>query len=152
MLKFTLIPEGYFSQDQATDLLSRVAVLEKTDSVQSLELPCYKAVLLYAGADADARQLADMLAAAAALDRYNKVVVHLGAETVDIVLAAGDKLLGVNFWGWGGFAAHPEGHTDWRKGDDYSGDPAQEAQGLNSVYVHDTSTLSVIAGAVEKLQ
>ena len=66
--------------------------------------------------------------------------------------AAGDRLLGVNFWGWGGFAAHPEGHTDWQKGDDYSGDPAQEAQGLNSVYVHDTSTLSVIAGAVEKLQ
>ena len=65
--------------------------------------------------------------------------------------AAGDKLQGVNFWGWGGFAAHPEGHTDWRKGDDYSGDPAQEAQGLNSVYVHDTSTLSVIAGAVETL-
>lgn len=66
--------------------------------------------------------------------------------------AAGDRLLGVNFWGWGGFAAHPEGHTDWRKGDDYSGDPAQEAQGLNSVYIHDTSTLSVIADAVEKLK
>ena len=93
MLKFTLIPEGYFSQDQAADLLSRVVILEKTDSVKSLELPCYKAVLLYAGDDAAARQLADMLAAAAALDRYNKVVVHLGAEAVDIVLAAGDKLL-----------------------------------------------------------
>ena len=66
--------------------------------------------------------------------------------------AADDRLLGVNFWGWGGFAAHPEGHTDWRKGDDYSGDPAQEAQGLNSVYIHDTSTLSVIADAVEKLK
>ena len=66
--------------------------------------------------------------------------------------AAGDELLGVNFWGWGGFAAHPEGHTDWQKGDDYSGDPAQEAQGLNSVYIHDTSTLSVIADAVEKLK
>ena len=34
-----------------------------------------------------------MLAAAAALDRYNKVVVHLGEDSVDIVVAAGDKLL-----------------------------------------------------------
>ena len=34
-----------------------------------------------------------MLAAAAALDRYNKVVVHLGDDVVDIVLAAGEKLL-----------------------------------------------------------
>ena len=93
MLKFTLIPEGYFSQDQATGLLSRVAILEKTDSVKSLELPCYKAVLLYAGDQADALRLADMLSAAAALDRYNKVVVHLGADAVDIVLAAGEKLL-----------------------------------------------------------
>ena len=93
MLKFTLIPEGYFSEDQAAELLSRVAVLEKTDSVKSLELPCYKAVLLYAGDDADARRLADMLASAAALDRYNKVVVHLGDDVVDIVLAAGEKLL-----------------------------------------------------------
>lgn len=94
MLKFTLIPEGYFSPDvTAADLLSKVVVLEKTDSVKKLELPCYKAVLLYAGDDAAARRLTDMLEAAAALDCYNKVVMHVGGETADIVLAAGDKLL-----------------------------------------------------------
>ena len=76
-------------------------------------------------------------------DAYYSYVFGRVAESK----AAGDNLLGVNFWAWGGFAAHPEGHVDWQKGDDYSGDPAQEAQGLNSVYVHDTSTLSVIAGA-----
>ena len=66
MLKFTLIPEGYFPPDvKAEDLLSKVVVLEKTDSVKKLELPCYKAVLLYAGDDAAARRLADMLEAAA---------------------------------------------------------------------------------------
>ena len=93
MLKYTLIPEGYFSQDSAAELLSQVVILEKTDSVKSLELPCYKAVLLYAGDEADARCIADMLAAAAALDRYNKGVVRLGEGRVDIVVAAGDRLL-----------------------------------------------------------
>ena len=93
MLKFTLIPEAYFSPEAAADLLSKVVVLEKSDSVKSLELPCYKAVLLYAGAEGDARRIADMLEAAAALDRYNKVVVHLGERTVEIVVAAGDRLL-----------------------------------------------------------
>lgn len=93
MLKYTLIPEGYFSQSAARDLLSKVVILEKTDAVKSLELPCYKAVLLYAGDDAAARELAAMLAATAALGCYNKVVVRLGGEWVDIVVAAGDRLL-----------------------------------------------------------
>lgn len=94
MLKFTLIPEGYFPPDvKAEDLLSKVVVLEKSDSVKKLELPCYKAVLLYAGDEAAARRLADMVEAAAALDCYNKVVMHVDGKTADIVLAAGDKLL-----------------------------------------------------------
>lgn len=93
MLRYTLIPEGYFSPDKARELLSRVTVIEKSDSVKSLELPCYKAVLLYAGDDADARCLADMIAKAASLTCYNKVVMHLSAETADIVVAAGDRLL-----------------------------------------------------------
>lgn len=93
MLKYTLIPDGYFSQDAARDLLSRVVLLGKADTVKSLELPCYKAVLLYAGSEADALCLSGMLEAAAALGCYNKVVVHLGADAVDIVLAAGERLL-----------------------------------------------------------
>ena len=93
MLKYTLIPEGYFSQESATELLSQLVVLEKSAPVKSLELPCYKAVLVYAGDDAAARCIAAMLSAAAALDRYNKVVVHLAEDAVDIVVAAGERLL-----------------------------------------------------------
>lgn len=93
MLKYTLIPESFFSESAAREMLSQVVILEKDATVKSLELPCYKAVLLYAGEEADARRLAGMLEAAAALDRFNKVVVHQGAEAVDIVVAAGDKLL-----------------------------------------------------------
>lgn len=93
MLKYTLIPEGYFSEETAASLLAQVVILEKSEPVKSLELPCYKAVLVYAGDDAAARCLAGMVSAASELNRYNKVVVHLGEDAVDIVVAAGDRLL-----------------------------------------------------------
>ena len=53
-------------------------------------------------------------------------------------------------WGWGGFAK-PK-HEQWQVGDDYTGDPAQEAQGLNSVFSTDISTLAIIAGQVERMR
>lgn len=49
---------------------------------------------------------------------------------------------GCNFWAWGGFA-QPK-HEQWHVGDDYTGDPAQEPQGLNSVFISDKSTLKTI--------
>ena len=49
----------------------------------------------------------------------------------------GHEIAGANFWGWSG-SARPT-HTQWEKGDDYAGDPAQEAQGLNGVYDDDTT-------------
>lgn len=42
---------------------------------------------------------------------------------------------GCNIWAWGGFA-RPQ-HIFWEPGDDYCGDPAQEEQGLNSVFAQD---------------
>jgi mannan endo-1,4-beta-mannosidase len=60
----------------------------------------------------------------------------------------GDTLQGVNFWGWSGFAV-PQ-HTQWETGDPYTGDPAQEAQGLNGVYITDT-TVAVIREAINNL-
>lgn len=63
----------------------------------------------------------------------------------------GDLFSGVNFWGWGGLARQTPGNIYWKKGDDYCGDPAQEQQGLNSVYASDVSTLEVISEAVAKL-
>jgi hypothetical protein len=52
------------------------------------------------------------------------------------------KVAGLNFWGWAGNAS-PE-HRSWQPGDDYSGDPAQEDQGLNSVFANDSTTLKVV--------
>ena len=93
MFKYTLIPEGFFSPEKAAELLGSVVILEKSESVESLELPCYKAVLLYAGPASRARLIAGMVEAAAGLAPYNKVVVHLGGGEVDLVVAAGDRLL-----------------------------------------------------------
>lgn len=55
----------------------------------------------------------------------------------------GGELAGCNFWGWGGFAE--PSHEMWQEGDDFCGDPAQEAQGLNSVFVTDSSTVGAIS-------
>lgn len=49
---------------------------------------------------------------------------------------------GCNFWGWGG-EARPK-HEQWQVGDDYCCDPAQEQQGLNSVFDCDTATINII--------
>ena len=59
------------------------------------------------------------------------------------------KVAGANFWGWSGFAE--PAHSRWERGDDYSGDPAQEAQGLNGVYITD-STIDIIKKHNEKLR
>ena len=60
----------------------------------------------------------------------------------------GDTLQGVNFWGWSGFAVPL--HTQWETGDPYTGDPAQEAQGLNGVYAQDY-TVDIIKEAINNL-
>ena len=58
--------------------------------------------------------------------------------------ADGEPLAGVNFWGWGGYATQSAVNEFWRPGDDYCGDPAQEPQGLFSVYATDLSTVDLI--------
>lgn len=66
------------------------------------------------------------------------------------VAREGTAVKGVNFWGWGGEAV-PE-HRSWQPGDPYTGDPAQEDQGLNSVFDGDRSTLSVIERNIKKIK
>lgn len=61
----------------------------------------------------------------------------------------GGLFAGCNFWGWGGFA-QPK-HVQWQVGDDYTNDPAQEQQGLNSVFACDSTTLKIISAQVERM-
>ena len=81
---------------------------------------------------------ADMTASTRARDAYYKFVFS----------QVGGNLDGANFWGWSGFAV--PSHEQWESGDPYTGDPAQEAQGLNGVYVTD-STVGIICNATNNL-
>ena len=79
-------------------------------------------------------------------DGYYKFVFSLVADNAK----SGGKFAGCNFWGWGG-NAEPT-HEEWQPGDDYCGDPAQEAQGLNSVFYSDTTTLEVVRAAIDDIR
>ena len=81
---------------------------------------------------------ADMNASTRARDAYYKFVFS----------QVGGNLDGANFWGWSGFAV--PNHEQWESGDPYTGDPAQEAQGLNGVYITDT-TVSLIKETINNL-
>ncbi|AXG72916.1 beta-mannanase [Flavobacterium arcticum] len=50
----------------------------------------------------------------------------------------------VNFWGFAGTGKNDPNNGKWDKGEDYTTDPPQEPQGLNSVFASDTSTLTMI--------
>jgi mannan endo-1,4-beta-mannosidase len=53
-------------------------------------------------------------------------------------------LAGLNFWGFAGYAKTNQKSGKWEEGDDFSADPPQEPQGLNSVFASDSSTLHMI--------
>ncbi|MDR0829783.1 MAG: cellulase family glycosylhydrolase [Prevotellaceae bacterium] len=72
-----------------------------------------------------------------ARDIYYRYVFNLISEKKN-------GFAGCNLWAWGGFAK--PAHVFWQKGDDYAGDPAQEQQGLNSVFADD-STVEIIKEA-----
>lgn len=78
-------------------------------------------------------------------DGYYKFVFSLVADNAE----QGGRFAGCNFWGWGGYAK-PR-HEQWQVGDDYTGDPAQEQQGLNSVFITDSTTLAVVNGQVARM-
>ena len=79
-------------------------------------------------------------------DGYYKYVFSLVAENAE----KGGKFAGCNFWAWGG-RANPQ-HEQWLPGDDYTGAPAQEAQGLNSVFSTDTTTLEIVKQQVVRME
>ena len=84
----------------------------------------------------------------ASRDEYYGYVFDL----IDEDRQSGGLFAGCNFWAWGGFAEPSSEHIFWEKGDDYAGDPAQEEQGLNSVFSSDSTTIAVIKAAAQKLK
>lgn len=80
-------------------------------------------------------------------DKYYR---HVFGRIVDAA-ENGGLFAGLNFWGWGGLADQSETNLYWKPGDDYCGDPGQEQQGLNSVYVEDASTVAIIKDASDAI-
>ncbi len=65
------------------------------------------------------------------------------SHVFDIFREADSPLAGVNFWGWTNTALPP--HTVWMPGDPYTADPAQEPQGLYSVFPGEMDFRSITA-------
>ena len=82
-------------------------------------------------------------------DRYHAALYH----QVEDSARAGGALCGSNVWSWGGLgrAERPDGQ--WQTNDrQYTGDPPQEPQGLNSIFDVDTSTLDVMSTHARELR
>lgn len=97
MFRFTLVPSGFFEEDSASGYLASVVQLNEDFPVKYMELPQYKAVLVYYGDEGRASLLAREVAALAWISYYNKVLVYApGDGTVDVMIAIGKELKIVN--------------------------------------------------------
>ncbi|MBQ7222615.1 MAG: DUF3822 family protein [Bacteroidales bacterium] len=93
MSKYTIVPSAFFAESDAHSLLSEIVTLTPNDRVKHIELPEYKAVLLYCNTLPPVKKLLDLLPK---ISDYNKIVVEISGGEVHLVLAAGEKLLLVN--------------------------------------------------------
>jgi mannan endo-1,4-beta-mannosidase len=66
--------------------------------------------------------------------------------------ASGGHVAGANFWAFGGAARPVKAQTFWKEGDDYTGDPPMEEQGLNSVFDSDATTWRLIKSTTKELE
>lgn len=71
-------------------------------------------------------------------------------ENLFAIIHDSGRIAGCNFWAWGG-EAQPN-HETWQDGDPYTGDPAQEPQGLFSVFSTDSSTVALIHRYADSLR
>ena len=65
---------------------------------------------------------------------------------------AGTPVAGSNFWGWGGEGKSQNADFMWKKGDPFTGDPPQEPQGRNSIFISDVSTIGIIRDHAAKMK
>ena len=73
-------------------------------------------------------------------DTYYKAVFN----RMEKAITAGEPFTALNIWGYGGLGKNNPDNGKWNMGDDYTTDPPQEPQGLNSVFSTDHSTLNLI--------
>lgn len=81
-------------------------------------------------------------------DRYYAFVY----EQIERSIGCTDPLVGSNAWAFGGCGRPRHADYTWHPGDtSYTGDPAHEPQGQNSIFDSDTSTLAIIEGHADRL-
>ncbi len=73
-------------------------------------------------------------------DNYFKLIFDKMGEGIN----NNQPFVVINFWAFGGFGENHPDHPKWEIGDDYTGDPPMEPQGLNSVFATDSSTWKII--------
>ncbi|MBP5210784.1 MAG: DUF3822 family protein [Bacteroidales bacterium] len=93
MSKYTIVPSAFFAERDAHSLLSELVELTPNDRVKHIELPEFKAVLLYCNTLPPVKKLLDLLPK---ISDYNKMIVEVSGGEAHLVLAAGEKLLLVN--------------------------------------------------------
>lgn len=81
-------------------------------------------------------------------DRYYKEVFAV----IEKRAAEGAAIAGSNFWAWNGAGRTQNADFMWQPGDDFNGDPPQEAQGLYGIFDTDASTLAIIKAHAAKMQ
>ncbi|MBC7617302.1 MAG: cellulase family glycosylhydrolase [Pedobacter sp.] len=83
-----------------------------------------------------------------ARDKYYAFILEMLKASAN----AGKPLAGMNFWAWGGEGRGQQKDFMWKKGDtSFTGDPYSEAQGLNSVFNTDKSTLEILSKYAHEL-
>lgn len=73
-------------------------------------------------------------------DRYFEEILNI----FDNSKRSKGNIAGVNFWAFGTAQTVVPGHIFWKDGDDYTGDPPMEEQGLNTVFDTDASTWKLL--------
>jgi mannan endo-1,4-beta-mannosidase len=75
-----------------------------------------------------------------ARDRFYRYVYGIVYDSA----RGGAPIAGSNFWAWGGEGGGKNPDGFWKRGDPFMGDPPQEPQGMNSIYVSDSSTVDLV--------
>ncbi len=99
MAGFTLVPSEFFSPEDSHKILSEVVPLQDTDIAKHIELPDYKAVLIYVQKSDESLSeppIAELLRFTPSISGHNRLAVSLDEVYIYIVLAEGEKLLLAN--------------------------------------------------------
>ena len=73
-------------------------------------------------------------------------------ERLETAILNKEPFVALNFWGYAGYAKNNPHDGKWKIGEDFTTDPPQEPQGLNSVFSNEISTMSLIKEYNFKIQ